>query len=322
MPRINKKTYDAAKAAAEAKDSSEFEKLQTEQDDATLGSFFAQPRQLQLTDSAEPKLGSAISSTPTSPKAPTEAQDFKDPHENDGHRDETGTHKRERRSIIHHKDGHYSSYAYTRYAYLEVRLSGIQNRIQSFIAVNFKLATMAPILSKGGLAEILQGGFYLNPNPEQYELQQSGKALAQITVLAHVFQSLKFFVTIGSDDCDSKGPNGAWNKKDTLSYCSPQGLMRNIIQAQQDTSLNKIKNAHLLREKYGYSVEYLTGLAWDCQKKYGVYTNSTAPPPVSLRSDCIFPIAVCDCTQDEVAKLRKKGKTTVEACRIGANLPI
>jgi hypothetical protein len=52
------------------------------------------------------------------------------------------------------------------------------------------MATMAPILAKGGLAEILQGGAYLNPNPNENELQEGGKALAQITALAQLFQSL------------------------------------------------------------------------------------------------------------------------------------
>jgi hypothetical protein len=52
------------------------------------------------------------------------------------------------------------------------------------------MATMAPMLAQGGLAEILKGGAYLNPNPTEYELQEGGKALAQITVLAQLFQSL------------------------------------------------------------------------------------------------------------------------------------
>ncbi|KAI9614214.1 hypothetical protein H4Q26_009355 [Puccinia striiformis f. sp. tritici PST-130] len=159
-----------------------------------------------------------------------------------------GDHQLQRRSIIKHKEGHSSNYAYTRYAYLESRLSSIQNRIQSYIAVNFKMATMAPILAKGGLAEILQGGAYLNPNPNENELQEGGKALAQITALAQLFQSLKVFVTIGAAECNAGGPNGAWNKKDELSYCSPDGLMMNIVQAAQSGLVIAMPNAHLLEE--------------------------------------------------------------------------
>ncbi|WAR64150.1 hypothetical protein PtB15_16B310 [Puccinia triticina] len=234
-----------------------------------------------------------------------------------------GTHQRQRRSIIQHKEGHYSTDAYKRYAYLQARLSSIQNRIQSYIAVNFKMATMAPILSKGGLAEILQGGAYLNPNPSENELQEGGKALAQITALAELFQSLKIFVTIGAAECKAGGPNGAWNKKNELSYCTPDGLMMNIVQSSQTGLVIAMPNAHLLEEKYGYTTEYLARSAWECQKKYGVYTNSTAPPPVNIRSDCVFPIAVCDCTIPEVLKVYKgKNKHLIKACRNVAKLPI
>ncbi|KAA1129661.1 hypothetical protein PGTUg99_033772 [Puccinia graminis f. sp. tritici] len=233
------------------------------------------------------------------------------------------THQRQRRSLIKHKEGHSSSYAYTRYAYLESRLSSIQNRIQSYIAVNFKMATMAPILAKGGLAEILQGGAYLNPNPNENELQEGGKALAQITALAQLFQSLKIFVAIGSAECKAGGPNGAWNKKDELSYCTPDGLMMNIVQSSQTGLVIAMPNAHLLNEKYGYTTEFLARSAWECQKKYGIYTNSTAPPPVNMRSDCIFPLAVCDCTLPDVSKVFKgKNKNLIKACRDVANLPI
>ncbi|POV96076.1 hypothetical protein PSHT_15365 [Puccinia striiformis] len=250
-----------------------------------------------------------------------------------------GDHQLQRRSIIKHKEGHSSNYAYTRYAYLESRLSSIQNRIQSYIAVNFKMATMAPILAKGGLAEILQGGAYLNPNPNENELQEGGKALAQITALAQLFQSLKVFVTIGAvsilnlerllqslllnsssqfqAECNAGGPNGAWNKKDELL------LMMNIVQAAQSGLVIAMPNAHLLEEKYGYTTEYLARSAWECQKKYGIYTNSSAPPPVNMRSDCLFPIAVCDCTTPSISKMYKgKNKKLVEACRTAGNLPI
>ncbi|KAI8445883.1 hypothetical protein BY996DRAFT_4593587 [Phakopsora pachyrhizi] len=225
---------------------------------------------------------------------------------------------------IKHKKGSPSPYAYTRYAYMEAHLENIKNRIQGFVVITTRLGTMAPILAKGGIASILKGGEYLSPNPEKDMLNVKGQKLAQITALGQIMQSLVSFFHIGEllDDCKYKGPNGAWDGDENLSYCSPEGLMRNIIQASEDKALNNIPNAKLILKKYGYTTEFLTQSAWDCQKKYGIYTNSTAEPPVSLNSDCIFPLPVCDCTLDEVAHLRKKKKSTVEACRIGANLPI
>jgi hypothetical protein len=46
--------------------------------------------------------------------------------------------------------------------------------------------------------------------------------------------------------------------------------MMNIVRAEGNKVVNKTPNARLLQSKYGYSVEYLANLAWDCQKKYGV----------------------------------------------------
>ncbi|KNE91060.1 hypothetical protein PSTG_15499 [Puccinia striiformis f. sp. tritici PST-78] len=270
------------------------------------------PSQSPQSPSSHEPISTGVEDHPSSPHSPTLPGSPKG-----------DDHKLQRRSIIKHKEGHSSNYAYTRYAYLESRLSSIQNRIQSYIAVNFKMATMAPILAKGGLAEILQGGAYLNPNPNENELQEGGKALAQITALAQLFQSLKVFVTIGAAECNAGGPNGAWNKKDELSYCSPDGLMMNIVQAAQSGLVIAMPNAHLLEEKYGYTTEYLARSAWECQKKYGIYTNSSAPPPVNMRSDCLFPIAVCDCTTPSISKMYKgKNKKLVEACRTAGNLPI
>jgi hypothetical protein len=51
--------------------------------------------------------------------------------------------------------------------------------------------------------------------------------------------------------------------------------MMNIVQSSQTGLVIAMPNAHLLNEKYGYTTEFLARSAWECQKKYGVYTNST-----------------------------------------------
>lgn len=183
---------------------------------------------------------------------------------------------------------------------------------------------MQPLLADGGIASVLQQGAFLYKNPTQVYLNENLKALAQITALSEFFKSVNMFVTIGSDDCKFGGPNGAKNGEEDLSFCTKDGLMMNIIRAEFNKAINKIPNAGLLKTKYGYSVEYLANLAWDCQKKYGVQKPGEVnfPPPVSMKSDCIFAIPVCDCTLPAVAHLRKKKKGTIKACRKGAGLPI
>lgn len=46
--------------------------------------------------------------------------------------------------------------------------------------------------------------------------------------------------------------------------------MMNIIQANGDKVSNSVKNAKLLATKYGYTTQFLTQAALDCQTKYGI----------------------------------------------------
>ncbi|KAG0149603.1 hypothetical protein CROQUDRAFT_39536 [Cronartium quercuum f. sp. fusiforme G11] len=221
-----------------------------------------------------------------------------------------------------HKRSPPTAFCYTQWAYLDSHLTALQNRMQGIVAITARSGAMTPILSNGGMASILKDGAFLSENPTEAHLAESSKALVQITALSEFFKAINIFVTIGSDDCKFKGPNGAWDGPGKLSYCTPDGLMMNLIQAKGDKAINDIPNAELIKTKYGYSVEYLARTAWDCQKKYGIFTHGKAPPPVSVKSDCVFAIAVCDCTLPEVAHLRHKKMKTVPACRKGAGLPI
>ncbi|KAH9816687.1 hypothetical protein DFH28DRAFT_890847 [Melampsora americana] len=220
------------------------------------------------------------------------------------------------------KRGPPTAFAYTQWAYLDSHLSSLQNRMQGIVSLTTRAGAMAPILSDGGIASILAEGAFLSPNPTEAYLAKPSKDLVQLSALSEFFKAINIFVTIGSDECKYKGPNGAWDNPGSLSFCTPEGLMMNLIQAQGDKAINEIPNADLIKSKYGYTVEFLARSAWECQKKYGVYTLGKAPPPVSVKSDCVFAIAVCDCTLPEVAHLRHKKVKTVKACRKAAKLPI
>ncbi|KAH9811423.1 hypothetical protein DFH28DRAFT_1097451 [Melampsora americana] len=319
-------SFEEAKKAAKERDFHELEKQKSAQDIQTMRQFFLddsynnRPHKVHYEPSPQVmgqfqrvlspqdpflegglhEVHEATPRNPVSPKPPTSLQ---------------------RRSHLQ-KRGRPSSYAFTRYSYIQPHLNALQNRIQGFVALTLKLGTMAPILSDGGLASILSEGAYLSPNPSEIKIQEGAQKLAQILVLSQFLRSLNMFVTIGSDPCKYKGPNGAKNKPGNLSYCTPDGLMMNIILSHQDKAINEIRNANLLKDKYGYTVEFLAKSAWECQKKYGIYTTAKPPPPSSMRSDCIFQLPVCDCTLPEVARLRSKKKSTVVACRTGAGLPI
>jgi len=222
------------------------------------------------------------------------------------------------------KKRHPAPYAFTRWTRMSSHLTVLQNDLQGIVSGTVEIATLQPLLAQGGIAEILREGSFLYSNPTQTFMTENVKALAQISALSEFFKAIKMFVTIGSDDCKFKGPNGAKNHEQDLSSCTKDGLMMNIVRAEGNKVVNKTPNARLLQSKYGYSVEYLANLAWDCQKKYGIQKEGETnfPPPSNIKSDCVFSIPVCDCTLPQYKHLHKKYKSTVVACRKGLGLPI
>lgn len=215
-----------------------------------------------------------------------------------------------------------SVFSYSRWAFLDTHLTSLQNRLQGIVALTSKLGATAPIGSGNGLAAVLQGGTFLTPNPARTDLQKAARDLAQITAISQFFKSIGMFVTVSCDPCTDKGPDGAWPGDDRLSYCTPQGVMMNIIQANGNAVENGVKNAKLLSTKYGYSVQKLVQSAVRCQTKYGIGNDLLAPPPSSPDSECAFALPVCVCTLPDVQHLRHHGHSTVVACRNGAHLPI
>ncbi|EGG04612.1 uncharacterized protein MELLADRAFT_88663 [Melampsora larici-populina 98AG31] len=202
----------------------------------------------------------------------------------------------------------------SRWAFLDTHLTSLQNRLQGIVALTSKIGATAPIGAGNGLASVLQGGTFLTPNPVRTDLQKAARDLAQITAISQFFKSI--------DPCTDKGPDGAWPGDDRLSYCTPQGVMMNIIQANGNAVDNGVKNAKLLSTKYGYSVQKLVQSAVRCQTKYGIGNEMLAPPPSSPDSECAFALPVCVCTLADVQHLRHHGHSTVVACRNGAHLPI
>ncbi|KAA1069761.1 hypothetical protein PGT21_032938 [Puccinia graminis f. sp. tritici] len=203
-------------------------------------------------------------------------------------------------------------------------LTSFCDHLKSVIAVTSQIGVTAPISSDEGVWGIIRGGKFLSPNPNMSQIQDKLRETMRLSALAQVLKSMNVFVTIGSDKCNNKGPNGAWKGDDKLSFCSPEGLMMNLIRASRDKSVNKIVNAHLITEKYGYTVEFLAQSAWSCQEHN--LKIAGRPSPEGLKPDskvgCTFDLPVCDTRIPEVAKLRKKHKSTVVACRRGLALNI
>ncbi|MBW0488605.1 hypothetical protein O181_028320 [Austropuccinia psidii MF-1] len=214
-------------------------------------------------------------------------------------------------------------------------LSSFSDHVKAFFAVTTKVAARAPISSQKGMQGMIDWGISLPPNAQFPLWQDISREDIRLRTLASVLRSMvsysfhsdpiNIFVTIGSDKCNGKGANGARGGKDRLSYCSPDGLMMNLIRASGKKSVNKIVNAHLITEKYGYTVEFLAKSAWSCRQEYGLKIEGKQIPnglKAEIKVGCAFELPVCDTRVPEVANLRRHGKTVVTACRRGLALDI
>ncbi|KAI9619408.1 hypothetical protein H4Q26_014170, partial [Puccinia striiformis f. sp. tritici PST-130] len=135
------------------------------------------------------------------------------------------------------------------------------------------------------------------------------------------------------DPCTGAGPNGAWGGDKMLSYCGPDNVMMNIIQAKGKHAVNHVHNAKLVTEKYNFSVKFLTEAAWNCQKQSGKFEFDVWNS---------FNLPVCDLTRPgelqkillhwisslqliewslDIRAYRDSGAGTVAACRIIGGLP-
>ncbi|CAH7668627.1 hypothetical protein PPACK8108_LOCUS3150 [Phakopsora pachyrhizi] len=183
----------------------------------------------------------------------------------------------------------------------------------------------AGISSKDGIYGQVRKGLFITPIEPIFlpRVQEDINNVTLAVSLVKVLRILNSFVTIGQDNCNYNGKNGAISGSDVLSYCDEQGTMFNIIRVKDGKESRIIRNSMVIEQRYGYSTQLLTNQSWTCQNKYGgfekfPYTNYTLPRDVL--SDCIINLPVCDCRDPTIKKnLEKHG--VVKACR-KAGLPI
>ncbi|CAH7669944.1 hypothetical protein PPACK8108_LOCUS4611 [Phakopsora pachyrhizi] len=212
---------------------------------------------------------------------------------------------------------------WSNYAYY---LSQWQSKVQDELANNAASVISAGISSTAGISEALKGGNFLTDvqiRPTS-EIEDEIKYTMSARILVDIIRNQGGYVTYGSDPCDGKGPNGAWDGEDVISFCK-NGTMMNIVRAKGNKTKKKWYNARLIASKYGLTAEYLTTQSVECQKKYKTfgydpYRNGSLPKSAS--EECIVNLPVCDCTSPEIKRARKKGHTTTVACREVGKLPI
>lgn len=186
----------------------------------------------------------------------------------------------------------------------------------------------APISSPQGISGVLKNGVFLyDTQPKTTaDLQTEYATVIQARSLNLVLRSMGAYITRGGEKCDGKGPNGAREGDEYLSYCTPDKIMMNIVLAKGDKTENKIHNAKMIAAKFGFTTEYLVNQSWICQSKYKKFEYDPyqdSPLPSDPNQECIINMPVCDLSDIRIDKARKgKHHSTTKACRVQGGLPI
>ncbi|KAG0152015.1 hypothetical protein CROQUDRAFT_667676 [Cronartium quercuum f. sp. fusiforme G11] len=217
-----------------------------------------------------------------------------------------------------------SSRAFTQWSDIAWLMTRVQRDVQQTMINITETVKKAPISSDEGLYGLNHDGNLFSDRPIQTEseYQATFDKAFRLQALSHLWRSENLFITRGSDPCNGDGENGAWTGRDVISYCSPDGIMMNVIQAKGKHARSKIFGGHRVLEKYNFTAEFLTTTAWECQQKVGgvveptTWHNATDTELSSLLSnECMFTLPICDLTQPSIKAERDRGSGTVEACR-------
>ncbi|CAH7673141.1 hypothetical protein BY996DRAFT_4581795 [Phakopsora pachyrhizi] len=212
---------------------------------------------------------------------------------------------------------------WSRYAFY---LSEWQQHVQKRVANEARTVINAGISSPKGLANIVKNGVFFREVPQfsEADLISGLKNTTTARIAVDILRTQGAFVTIASDKCTGKGPGGAWEGNDKLSYCSKNGTMMNIIHGYKKKVKNTWFNAQLLEKKYGITVQYLAEQSFHCQqnhKSFGFDPYKSGTFPSSLDAECIGNLPVCDFRIQELAEAKSE-KGTMRACRSVGRLPI
>ncbi|KAH9820681.1 hypothetical protein DFH28DRAFT_1093050 [Melampsora americana] len=218
---------------------------------------------------------------------------------------------------------------------LSYKLSEEQQFAQMAVANLSQSTIQSGISTRKGIYRVLKDGRFLVDETggkiylkDTLESSRSDKReemgfAAQLQILAALWIEQNVFVTRGDYPCIDSGLDGAWPGRDVLSYCGPDNIMMNIVQANGNQEIRKVHNAHLINQKYNISVEYLTQTAWGCHKSGNVSDYDSWNTWASEGSDypCSFNLPLCDLTRPDIQE-HKNRRGTVEACRVTGQLAI
>ncbi|KAG0148862.1 hypothetical protein CROQUDRAFT_89679 [Cronartium quercuum f. sp. fusiforme G11] len=224
-----------------------------------------------------------------------------------------------------HETWHETPDQFARWAKLSWYLGQWQDLAQQALNNQTAAILKAGVSTPQGISGVLRDGAYFIPVQARQMSQVEGEITVAATgrVLSKIFRDYGGFVTVG-EGCHGKGPNGAWEDPDSISFCYPNKTMMNVIRQKENKSVNTWYHGALINSSYGFTAEYITTQAWECQLSRGVNGpnpfNDTAFP-TNRNATCVIDVPVCDLRSHKMRKAVKH-YGTVKACRKVAGLEI
>ncbi|MBW0525913.1 hypothetical protein O181_065628 [Austropuccinia psidii MF-1] len=224
-----------------------------------------------------------------------------------------------------------TSHAFTQWSDVAFKLGEVKTEIEKAFMNLTKQIAEAGISTEIGLYGLNLDGKLFSDDVwgAEEELRSHFDEAYRLQTLSYLWRLQDIFIIRGSDPCDGSGENGARGGKNVLSYCTPDGIMMNIVQAKGKKTRTKIFGGEVALSKHGLTTQLLTTMAWECQQQVGhvveptTWQNATeAERDLLINRKCMFTLPVCDLTREDIRKKRDSGAGTVQACRIVGKLAI
>ncbi|KAI8455549.1 hypothetical protein BY996DRAFT_4580692, partial [Phakopsora pachyrhizi] len=216
---------------------------------------------------------------------------------------------------------------------LSFYVSKVQDQFVNTVTKGLENLYSSGISSENGIGTVLTGGTFFQPikaAPTMQKMEQNIQYIFQARMIARILRSQNAYVLIYHDECKGSGPEGAASESNVLSYCDAiNKVSYNIVRAHKKKTHKAIFNASVIKNKYGFTTEFMTKNSLECQTKYNKFEHDPFEEidnkitPEMINTDCIFNFPVCDMRNEEIRSLKyDHHKTTVSACRRGGGVPI
>ncbi|KAH9814225.1 hypothetical protein DFH28DRAFT_972703 [Melampsora americana] len=199
---------------------------------------------------------------------------------------------------------------------VEHNIQSLSTQFQAFVDDSFNHKISAPISEEDGIYGALKDGRFLVEHVEPASLRSNAEDVVNLLTISAILKAQNAMVVFRKSECHVSD-----NHDDTLSFCSSDGTLTQIVRVQGNLIKRDIFNSELIQHKYGFSTQFLTEEARRCQ-----LLNDGKPDPPKFKHDkydiCTFDVPVCDLKEPQLAHMLEEGASIVKLCRQEVGLAI